>query len=66
MKYIVLGAIKIYQLLASPFQVIFPTAGCRFSPTCSEFTYREVSRRGAVRGVWLGFLRVLKCNPWNY
>jgi len=37
---------------------------CKYMPTCSEYTAQAVERYGAARGVWMGFLRVLRCNPF--
>ena len=36
---------------------------CRFTPTCSEYTYRAIVEWGAVIGVFLGVFRLLRCNP---
>ncbi len=36
---------------------------CRFYPTCSSYTLGAVERFGAVKGLWLGLLRILRCNP---
>ena len=38
---------------------------CRFVPTCSEYTYEAVEKYGILKGFWLGFKRVLKCNPFS-
>lgn len=38
---------------------------CRFVPTCSEYTYEAVEKYGVVKGLFLGFKRLLKCNPWG-
>lgn len=38
---------------------------CRFSPTCSEYTYQAVEKYGAGKGLWLGLKRVVRCNPWS-
>jgi putative membrane protein insertion efficiency factor len=38
---------------------------CRFSPTCSEYTYQAVKKYGSMKGLWLGFNRILRCHPWN-
>lgn len=38
---------------------------CRFVPSCSEYTYEKVKKHGVVKGLWMGFLRILKCNPWS-
>jgi len=38
---------------------------CRFVPSCSEYTYQAVDKYGAIKGLWLGIKRVVRCNPWN-
>lgn len=38
---------------------------CRFSPTCSNYTYQAVEKYGTGKGLLLGFKRVLRCHPWN-
>ncbi|MFA7209339.1 MAG: membrane protein insertion efficiency factor YidD [Parcubacteria group bacterium] len=69
MKKIVLLFIRIYQKTISLDHGIFSrfsnTLGCRFHPTCSEYTYQAVERFGIFKGVWLGSKRVLRCHPWN-
>jgi len=32
-------------------------------PTCSEYTYEAVEKYGVIKGLWFGFLRVLRCRP---
>ncbi|MHB1293367.1 MAG: membrane protein insertion efficiency factor YidD [Anaerolineae bacterium] len=58
---IVLGAIKFYQRAISP---AFPPA-CRYTPTCSEYTYQAVEKYGLPRGLWLGINRLLRCHPFH-
>ena len=38
---------------------------CRFTPTCSQYTYEAVDKYGVGKGLWLGLKRVLRCHPWN-
>ena len=61
MKKIILFLIKFYQKYISPFTP--PT--CRFTPTCSQYTYEAVSRFGTIKGLYLGLRRVLRCHPFN-
>ncbi|MGL5829232.1 MAG: membrane protein insertion efficiency factor YidD [Angustibacter sp.] len=53
--------IRFYQLVISPW---FPRR-CRFYPTCSAYFLASVQRFGAVRGLWLGGRRLVRCHPWN-
>lgn len=36
---------------------------CRFTPTCSEYTYMAVEKHGIIKGSILGIMRILRCNP---
>ena len=38
---------------------------CKFYPTCSEYTKQAIQKYGAWKGSRLGFLRILKCNPFS-
>jgi putative membrane protein insertion efficiency factor len=38
-------------------------SGCRFQPTCSEYATLAIAEHGAVRGLWLGLWRLLRCHP---
>jgi uncharacterized protein len=60
MKYAVLGILRLYKTLLSPF---LPPA-CRFTPTCSEYTMEAVEKYGAFRGTWMGAKRILRCQPF--
>ncbi|OGH92014.1 MAG: membrane protein insertion efficiency factor YidD [Candidatus Magasanikbacteria bacterium RIFOXYD2_FULL_39_9] len=61
--------IKIYQKTISPdhglFKSQFPYGYCRFTPTCSEYGYEIIRKRGLVVGVALAAWRILRCNPWS-
>ncbi len=61
MKQILLGLIKIYQKTIS--RALPPT--CRFTPSCSEYTYQAIAKYGALRGGWMGLRRISRCHPWN-
>lgn len=54
-----LAAIRFYQRALSP---MLPPS-CRFTPSCSHYTYGAIERFGLWRGGWLGFKRVCRCNP---
>jgi len=69
MKKIVLKIIRFYQNTISPDhgfgRYFFRDAGCRYSPTCSAYTYDAVLKYGAVKGLMMGVWRILRCNPWS-
>jgi hypothetical protein len=69
MKYFFMFLIRIYQHTLSfdhgPLRRLYPHGYCRFSPTCSEYTYQAIERHGAFFGALLGGWRILRCNPWN-
>ena len=67
-KKLFLKLIRFYQHILSPdtglYHYAFPnTQTCRFSPTCSEYAYRAVNRYGIIKGLFLGFKRILRCHP---
>ena len=38
---------------------------CKFEPTCSEYTKQAIEKYGAIKGVFLGLKRILRCNPFS-
>ncbi len=38
---------------------------CIFYPTCSEYTKQAVLKYGLIKGSIIGFIRILKCNPFS-
>lgn len=38
---------------------------CRFTPTCSAYGIQALQRHGALKGSWLTFKRIIRCNPWS-
>ena len=53
--------IKMYQILLSP--LIGPS--CRFNPTCSHYAIQAISKYGALKGLYLGLKRIIRCHPWG-
>ena len=51
--------LRFYKAWISPW---LPSA-CRFEPTCSDYMRMAVERYGALRGIWLGVKRLLRCHP---
>lgn len=38
--------------------------GCRFEPTCSIYSIEALQQHGALRGSYLTFRRLARCQPW--
>ncbi|MCI9063198.1 MAG: membrane protein insertion efficiency factor YidD [Clostridia bacterium] len=38
---------------------------CKFYPTCSEYTKQAIEKYGALKGSFLGIIRILRCNPFS-
>ena len=53
--------IKFYQLCISPLK----PHTCRFTPTCSHYALEAFRKYGPIKGFWLSFKRILRCNPWG-
>lgn len=69
MKNIILKILKFYKTnpVVRSIMMNFPmnVFGCRYSPTCSEYMYEVVKKYGVGKGVWMGSLRILRCNPFS-
>lgn len=61
MKGVALAMIRWYKRNVSP---SLP-AGCRYQPTCSEYTYEAIEVHGVVKGIGLGVWRLARCNPFS-
>jgi putative membrane protein insertion efficiency factor len=59
--YVILMLLRFYRKFISP---IMPPA-CRFTPSCSQYTYEAVERYGAFKGAFLGMKRIIRCNPFS-
>lgn len=53
-------------LLLAYRKVISPLYGevCRYYPSCSLYTLRAIQYHGALWGIGLGAVRIVKCNPF--
>lgn len=61
MRAVFLALIRFYQRAISP---ALPPS-CRFTPTCSQYSYEAISRYGVWRGSWLAVRRILRCHPFH-
>ena len=67
MKALIRILIRGYQIFIRPVlkAVAGPNAGCRYSPTCSNYFLEAVERHGAWKGSWIGICRIFRCHPWG-
>ncbi len=68
MKVIVIFSINVYQALSRMFHGLSgmpPGSGCRFYPSCSEYTKQMVREKGAVKGLGLGLRQLSRCHPYS-
>ncbi|HKS80988.1 MAG TPA: membrane protein insertion efficiency factor YidD [Candidatus Acidoferrales bacterium] len=56
-----LGLVRVYQILLSPF---FGGA-CKFYPSCSNYAFEAIERHGARRGIVLALKRLGRCRPFT-
>ena len=70
MKRFILSSIRFYQ--KTKFfhgeiarQLFLTDKVCRFTPTCSKYTYQAVEKYGSSIGLFLGLKRIIRCHPWN-
>jgi len=68
-KNIILKLIRFYQKTLSFdhgfFSFLKTYQGCRFFPSCSEYTYQAIEKYGVRKGGFLGLKRILRCHPFT-
>lgn len=52
---------RLWQL--GPSRILPPT--CRYQPSCSAYAITALGRYGVIKGGWLAFKRLLRCQPWG-
>lgn len=60
MKNILIKLILLYQKM--PFRYY---SSCRFQPTCSDYAIVAIREYGSIKGSYMAFKRILRCNPFN-
>jgi len=51
--------VKAYQYVISPWL----GHNCRYFPSCSTYSIEAIEKHGALKGVYLGARRLLRCHP---
>ncbi len=56
-----LALIRFYQQAISPYL----RRQCRYTPSCSQYSYEAIQRHGLRVGGWLMLRRLARCHPWS-
>lgn len=64
MKKLLLGMIKFYKNVKNTFFKNHKGI-CKFTPSCSEYSYQAIEKYGAFKGTMLAIWRILRCNPFS-
>lgn len=57
--------LKIYKIVFSPILKFMFGGGCRYSPTCSEYSVEVIEKYGIMKGGSLALKRIASCNSWS-
>lgn len=66
MKIIIIKIIEVYQVIFSVFikNMLGVKNVCRFETTCSNYAKEAIFKNGIIKGSYLSFVRILKCQPF--
>ena len=62
MKKVIIKLIHFYQRAVSQYK---GRSMCIYYPTWSKYALEAVEQYGALKGGWMAFKRILRCNPFN-
>lgn len=61
MKTILIALVRFYRKYLSGMKRY---THCIYTPTCSQYAIEALEKYGALKGSWLTFKRILRCNPF--
>jgi len=61
MKRVLIALVRFYQKWISPLK---RRGHCIYIPTCSQYALEALEKYGALKGGWLAFKRICRCNPF--
>lgn len=54
-----------YKKTFSRMLVLFFGKGCRFYPTCSDYSRESLEKFGVIQGLLMSAKRILRCHPFS-
>ena len=66
MKKIAILSITFYQVFLSTIlkSIVGTNKFCRFEESCSAYTKRAIRQEGLIRSLYMGLVRLAKCQPF--
>jgi putative membrane protein insertion efficiency factor len=61
-KKVIVFLLLVYKKLLSPLFVIVFGEACCYRPTCSQYAYEAIDKKGIVRGTVLSIKRFVRCS----
>ena len=61
LKKMLIKLIKFYQMALSPYK---GRSYCIYSPSCSHYAVEAIEKYVALKGGFMAFKRILRCNPF--
>ena len=65
MKKVIIKLIEFYKKYISSYLAQMFDIHCKFEPTCSDYTKQAIEKYGVICGIWKGFKRIIRCNPFS-
>lgn len=77
LKKSLLAIIRIYQKTISPDRgihsrvlknesaIYIASNICRFYPTCSDYAFQAIKKKGLFKGLFMAIRRISRCHPFN-
>ena len=57
--------LKIYKRVVSAALFGLLGHGCRYNPTCAEYSIEAIQKHGVIHGTKISISRILRCHPFS-
>lgn len=55
----------VYKNIFSKFLKLLFGGGCRYYPTCSDYSRKALTNFGLGKGTWMSIKRLSRCHPFS-